>query len=118
MLSSDVMRGFNSLIILSLLLESDSYGYKISQAIKEQTKGIYLMKETTLYSAFNRMEKEGWIESYSNNMTHGKSRTYYRITPLGKEVFQHKRTEWELTKEVMDHFTKGAKKYGNDIELS
>lgn len=57
MISSDVMRGFNSLILLSILMKEDSYGYKISNTIKEITNDKYVMKETTLYSAFNRLEK-------------------------------------------------------------
>ena len=35
MISSDVMRGFNSLILLSILMKEDSYGYKISNTIKK-----------------------------------------------------------------------------------
>lgn len=57
MISSDVMRGFNSLILLSILMKEDSYGYQISNTIKVLTDGKYIMKETTLYSAFNRLEK-------------------------------------------------------------
>ena len=34
MLSSDVMRGYNDSIILSLLAEGDSYGYEISRSIQ------------------------------------------------------------------------------------
>ncbi len=34
-LSSDVMRGYNDLIVLSVLAEGDSYGYEISRRIKE-----------------------------------------------------------------------------------
>jgi PadR family transcriptional regulator PadR len=47
-ISSDVMRGFNSLILLSILMKEDSYGYQISNTIKEITDGKYIMKETTL----------------------------------------------------------------------
>jgi len=108
MLSSDVMRGFNSLLILSLLKKEDSYGYQVSQSIKQITDGQYIMKETTLYSAFNRMEKQGWIESYSSDQTHGKPRTYYRITPLGKIIYEEKKEEWQLTKKIVDQFIEGA----------
>lgn len=60
------MRGFNSLILLSILMKEDSYGYKISNTIKEITNDKYVMKETTLYSAFNRLEKSDLIQSYSS----------------------------------------------------
>ena len=56
MISSDVIRGYNDTIILFLLLEYDSYGYEISKRIKELSQEKYIIKETTLYSAFNRLQ--------------------------------------------------------------
>ncbi len=104
MISSDVMRGFNDLLILSLLMKEDSYGYKISSQIKDVSNGAYAMKETTLYSAFARLEKKALISSYSSKETFGKARTYYTITPLGQAIFADKVTEWETIKEVINHF--------------
>lgn len=106
MISSDVMRGFNSLILLSILMKEDSYGYKISNTIKEITNDKYVMKETTLYSAFNRLEKSDLIQSYSSTETNGKPRTYYRITDLGRQTYHDKVTEWLDTKKVIDQFIK------------
>lgn len=104
MISSDVMRGFNSLILLSILMKEDSYGYQISNTIKERTNGKYVMKETTLYSAFSRLEKSALIQSYSSTETNGKPRTYYKITDLGRKTYHDKVNEWLETKNVMDKF--------------
>lgn len=57
MISSDVIRGYNDIMILCLLLDGDLYGYEISKRINEITEEKYKMKETTLYSAFTRLEK-------------------------------------------------------------
>ena len=56
-ISSDIIRGYNDTIILYLLLDKPSYGYEISKQIKALSDEKYIMKETTLYSAFTRMEK-------------------------------------------------------------
>ena len=98
MISSDVIRGYNDTIILYLLQQNPSYGYEISKQIRTISEEKYIIKETTLYSAFTRMEKNGYIESFSGNETNGKRRTYYRVTPEGKCK------EWEVTKEVIDKF--------------
>lgn len=58
MISSDIMRGYNDIIVLALLYKHDSYGYEISKAIQECSGGNYIIKETTLYSTINRLEKE------------------------------------------------------------
>lgn len=63
-ISSDIIRGYNDTIILYLLLDKPSYGYEISKQIKAMTNEKYIVKETTLYSAFTRMEKNGYITSF------------------------------------------------------
>ncbi len=106
-ISSDVIRGYNDTIILFLLMDQPSYGYEISKQIKLLSEEKYVIKETTLYSAFTRMEKNGYIESYSQESEEtGKKRTYYRITESGKLYYREKCEEWVLTKEVVEHFIK------------
>ena len=63
-ISSDVIRGYNDTMILYLLLDQPSYGYEISRQIKTLSHEKYIIKETTLYSAFTRMEKNGYITSF------------------------------------------------------
>ena len=106
LISSDIIRGYNDTIILFLLLEGDSYGYEISKNIRSITNEQYIMKETTLYSAFTRLEKNGYIKSYYGDETQGKRRTYYQITELGITYYKEKCEEWKLTKEVINHFIK------------
>ncbi len=104
-ISSDVIRGYNDTMILYLLLNEPSYGYEISKQIKVLSESKYIIKETTLYSAFSRMEKNGYVESYSQEADgSGKKRTYYRITDDGKKYYNEKCEEWALTKEVVEKF--------------
>lgn len=104
MISSDVIRGYNDTMILYILLGNDSYGYEISKKIRELSEGKYIIKETTLYSAFTRLEKNEYIFSYYGDQTGGKRRTYYKITEKGKLYYTEKCKEWELTKEVIEQF--------------
>lgn len=102
-ISSDIIRGYNDTIILYLLKDRPNYGYEIQKQIRTLTEEKYIIKETTLYSAFTRLEKAGFIESYTDDSS-GKKRTYYRITESGKDYYQLKCEEWELTKEVIEKF--------------
>ncbi len=104
MISSDGIRGYIDMMILCLILHEPSYGYEISKSIKARTEGKYAIKETTLYSAFTRLEKNGHIESFYGSETNGRRRTYYRITDLGREFYCEKCREWDLTKEVVEKF--------------
>lgn len=103
-ISSDVIRGYNDTMILYLLMQKPSYGYEISKDIKKLTDEKYLIKETTLYSAFTRLETNGYVESYSKEAENGKRRTYYKITSSGEAYYKEKCEEWKLTKEVVEKF--------------
>lgn len=104
-ISSDVIRGYIDTMILCLLLEQPSYGYEISKRIRQLSNDKYIIKETTLYSAFTRLERSGRIESFSEQSdTTGKRRTYYRITELGRQHYREKCKEWLLTQEVVGKF--------------
>ena len=109
-ISSDVIRGYNDTIILYILMDEPSYGYEISKQIKGISDEKYVIKETTLYSAFTRMEKNGYIESFVSEPDlggNGKKRTYYRITDSGRDYYKSKCEEWEITKEVIQKFIRG-----------
>ncbi len=95
MISSDSIRGYTDTMILYCLLDEASYGYEISKTINELCDGLYIMKETTLYSSLNRLVKNGSLESFKGTETNGKERTYYRLTEEGKDHYRAKCDEWE-----------------------
>lgn len=104
MISSDIIRGYNDIMILCTILEEPSYGYEISKMIKLKTNDLYIIKETTLYSAFARLTKAGYVDPFAGSETNGKKRTYYRITESGRKYYFDKCDEWEITKKVVEEF--------------
>lgn len=106
-ISSDVIRGYTDTMVLAILWDQPSYGYEISKTIRNVSGGKYIIKETTLYSAFSRMEKNGYIESFPmEDEGSGKRRTYYSLTKLGRQYYLEKCEEWELTKEIIELFVR------------
>ena len=104
-ISSDVIRGYNDTIILYLLLDRPSYGYEISKQIRLISEEKYVIKETTLYSAFTRLEKNGYITSFSSSdNASGKRRNYYKINDSGREYYRRRCEEWKLTVDVVSKF--------------
>ena len=51
-ISSDVIRGYNDTMILSILLKAPSYGYEISKQIKSISDEKYVIKDVTLVDMF------------------------------------------------------------------
>ncbi|MFY9189856.1 MAG: PadR family transcriptional regulator [Lawsonella sp.] len=104
MISSDFIRGYIDLIVLSILKNEPNYGYGISKAIEDITQGDYTVKQTTLYSAFKRLEKNNYVTPFSQIGPTGKERTYYRITPAGADYYHAKCQEWDDTKRIVNLF--------------
>lgn len=109
-ITSDIIRGHTETIILSHLLEKDSYGYEINKSIQHKTDNQYELKEATLYSAFRRLEQARLISSYWGNQTTGARRRYYSITSLGKSALKHNKADWEEAKELIDKLIYGGNK--------
>lgn len=101
-ITSDMLRGHTDTIILSSLLQQDSYGYQINKEILQKTDDRYELKEATLYSAFRRLEAAGWIRTYWGDEMTGARRRYYAITDSGKEAYQRLKQEWGEAKEMID----------------
>jgi len=103
-ISSDVIRGYIDVMILRVLYDGDSYGYEISKKITEISKDSYSMKETTLYSAFSRLEKFGYLCSYPGTYSGGRERTYYKMTDAGRLYYHRKCIEWAYTIELITKY--------------
>ena len=104
MISSDIIRGHLDAIILKLIIEKDRYGYEISKEISKRTDNLFEIKEATLYAVFQRLEKNEYIVSYSGQITHGRTRKYYKVTALGREYYTEKAEEWKITKKIINLF--------------
>jgi len=103
-ISGDVIRGYIDVMILRVLLDGDSYGYEISKRITGISGGSYSIKETTLYSAFSRLEKQKCLRSYPGSQSGGRERIYYALTDEGRRHYRRKREEWVLTKALVAKF--------------
>lgn len=101
-IAGDLIRGHTDAIILARLLRGDSYGYEINKVISTLSSGRFELKEATLYTAFKRLEEQGYIASYWGNSGAGARRRYYTITPSGRLASKRLAEEWRETKEIMD----------------
>lgn len=103
--NSDMLRGFHDLMILYRLSQGESYGYEISKYIRDRTDNVYMIKETTLYSTFNRLEKNQLISSFSKKETQGRKRTYYKLTEEGTKLLKKLNDDWKTTQMIINQFT-------------
>ncbi len=101
-ISADLLRGYTDTIIMRQLADTDGYGYAISRAVAEKSDGMVQLKEATLYTAFRRMEENGYISSYWGDEATGARRRYYSLTDPGREKLADDKEAWEETRKVID----------------
>lgn len=77
------------------------------KTIIEGGKGLFTIKDATVYTAFKRMEKEQLITSYWGDEEEGARRKYYQITEKGREVYAQKVAEWDEIKVVLSNLIGG-----------
>ena len=89
-------------LILSIIDSQDSYGYEISQTIKI----VADIKESTLYPILKKLEKGGYVTTYSQEFQ-GRKRKYYSVTEAGKEQLVFLNQEWNSYRDIIDGIIEG-----------
>ncbi len=89
-------------LILTIVESQDSYGYEISQTIKLAAD----IKESTLYPILKKLEKAGFLTTYSQEYQ-GRKRKYYSITPEGRAQMDNLKQEWQTYKDTIDGIIEG-----------
>ena len=103
MIGADAIRGHIDLILLAILEAGPSYAYEISKTLTDRSRGEYVIKQTTLYSAVKRLQAQGLLDSYEDLSPTGKPRTYYSSprtastsSPQAHRMAQHPSTRGSL----------------------
>lgn len=76
--------------VLSVLNKGDTYGYVLTQDVKE----VIDISESTLYPVLRRLQKEGFLSTYDQPFQ-GRNRRYYHITEAGKIRLNYYMNEWK-----------------------
>ena len=90
-------------VVLSVIEEEDTYGYKITQEVNN----IINISESTLYPVLRRLQKNADLEVYDMEYL-GRNRRYYKITVKGKELLGIYKEEWVEYKQKIDKVLGGG----------
>ncbi|KOR85760.1 PadR family transcriptional regulator [Peribacillus frigoritolerans] len=110
-INKEILKGHIDTLILSLLHRRDMYGYELAKIVREKSDDQFELKEGTLYLSLKRLEKNEWVSSYwGDEQGPGGRRKYYKLTAMGEEEFEKKRSEWKFVKKLIDTFLEGGEK--------
>jgi DNA-binding PadR family transcriptional regulator len=82
--SSELLKGTLQTIVLKILKDyGKTYGYEITQRVKELSQGSILLTEGALYPTLHKLEAEGLLRT-EKVMIGKRVRKYYFLTTEGK----------------------------------
>lgn len=98
-------------LVLSVVAKEDTYGYKITQEIREAME----MSESTLYPVLRRLLKSECLTTYDQEYL-GRNRRYYQITDKGKDQLKLYREEWLVCRDKINNIISEQVKTANSTD--
>lgn len=108
MLNTDSFkRGTVDLVVLSVLMQRDMYGYEIVKTIKDKSHGNYEIPLGTLYPVLYRFIENGYL-SDRDEIVNKRLRKYYHIEEKGREFYRELLEEYNKISLGVDLITKAV----------
>ncbi len=95
--------GVADLLILAILFRSDSYGYEITQTIKQYSEEKLVLSPNTVYACIYKLEDKGYISEYSKLVGRKRTRVYYHLEEAGVKHYLSSLQEYRTITENVFH---------------
>ncbi|MDO5400466.1 MAG: PadR family transcriptional regulator [Eubacteriales bacterium] len=98
-------KGVLELLVLRLICDSPSYGYELQKRLKEESGGLFQLKEGTLYPILYRLEDDGLIESgWQQGKGRAAPKKIYSATQKGRAENLRRHALWQTFSETVSQF--------------
>lgn len=101
MIPSQMLKGTLEGSILAVISQRETYGYEISQTLKEH--GFGDISEGTVYPLLLRLEKNGLITATYHDTGRGPKRKYYSLTPAGQAELEQFAVNFQALEKAVHH---------------
>lgn len=81
----NLKRGTVEMLILFLLSKKDMYGYELSKALSDKSKGLYEIQEGSMYPTLYRLIEKNYISDEKKLIGKRRTRVYYHLEQGGVE---------------------------------
>ena len=92
---TDLVQGTLDLLILKTLALEPMHGYGVALRIEQISKGIFRVNAGSLFTAFNRLERLGWVKTEWSATENNRRAKYYSITAAGTKALHKETQQWE-----------------------
>src|SRR5438046_7344778 len=101
--SPDLLPGTLDLLILRTLVREPMHGYGISNRVRELSKDVLRVGESSLYPALQRLLLNGWVKAEWGTSEHNRRARYYTLSAAGRQQLAAERTAFERIVLAIQH---------------
>ncbi|MGD0697349.1 MAG: PadR family transcriptional regulator [Terriglobia bacterium] len=89
-----LVQGTLDMLILKTLALEPMHGYGIALRIEQISKGVFRVNPGSLFPAFRRLERAGWIKPEWNPTENNRRAKYYSLTERGRKQLKAETAAW------------------------
>jgi PadR family transcriptional regulator PadR len=92
--NTDVIQGTLDMLILKTLSLEPMHGFGIARRIEQISRGVFKVNPGSLLTAFQRLERMGWLDSEWRVSDNSRRAKYYSLTRSGKKQLEVETATW------------------------
>ena len=93
--TADLLPGTLDLIVLRTLARGPMHGYGIAQRVKEISRDVLQVGESSLYPALQRLLLDGYVKAEWGASENNRRARFYTLTAAGRRQLASEREEFE-----------------------
>jgi len=101
--SADLLPGTLDLLVLRTLVRGSMHGYGIAQRVKERSRDVLQVGESSLYPALQRLLLDGYVRAEWGTSENNRRARYYTLTAAGRKQLAAERQEFERIVLAIQH---------------
>jgi len=92
--TTDVIQGTLDMLILKTLSLEPMHGFGIARRIEQVSRGVFKVNPGSLLTAFQRLERAGWIDSEWRDTDNSRRAKFYTLTRVGRKQLEVETIDW------------------------
>ena len=92
---SGLVQGTLDMLILKTLALEPMHGYGIGVRIEQISNGVFQVNAGSLYPAFRRLERDGFIKGEWRDTENNRRGRYYSLTAQGRARLKRDTKDWQ-----------------------
>jgi len=92
--STDLIQGTLDMLILKTLSLEPMHGFGIARRIEQVSRGVFKVNPGSLLTAFQRLERMGWLESEWRQTDNSRRAKFYSLTRSGRKQLAVETASW------------------------